>query len=193
MTWDECRDALSAYPRRVLVLATVAHVADACVEHCEADALTAVVWCLDAARRWALGETDLDEVQAAAAYAYAYAYPAAYAAAYPAYAAYAAYPAASAAYAAAFAANADATFAEAAAFAADATFAAADAASRRALVDSLGDAPTEEAEYVTTSTGHLVGATHVWLREGACGGRWHRRAQLTDRQLVDLDAQLEAV
>lgn len=170
MTHDECVAALKHYPRRVLALATVAHVADRCVERCAEESLLAVVWALDATRRWALGETEMDEVRAAA---------------YSAYSAYSDYAAAYAAYAAYAAADAFAAFA-----AADA---AADAASRRALVDSLGDAPTEEAEYVTTSTGHLVGATHVWLREGACGGRWHRRAQLTDRQLVDLDAQLEAV
>lgn len=56
--------------RPTLVLAAC-DCAEEAVRHCGEDEALAVVWAIDAARRWARGETDLDEVRAASAAAYA--------------------------------------------------------------------------------------------------------------------------
>ena len=101
--------------RRVVVLAAC-DCAELAAPYWRDDSILACVWAIDAARRWARGEAELEEVRAAAdAAAYAYA-DAAADAAYAAYAADAAYAAANAAYA-------DAA-AYAAAYAADAAYAA---------------------------------------------------------------------
>lgn len=97
--------------RRALVLAAC-DCAELAAPYWTPDTELACVWAIDAARRWARGETELDEVRAAytaASYAYAAAsYAAAAAAAAAAYAAaaYAAYTAAaSAAYTATYTAR----------------------------------------------------------------------------------------
>jgi hypothetical protein len=117
-------------PRERVVLAAC-DCAELAAPHWTPEMELACVWALDAARRWARGEADLEEVQAAADAAYA-AYAAAYAAnaAAAAYAANAAAAAAAAAYAyAAYAAYAAAAAAANAAYAAyAAAYAAADAA-----------------------------------------------------------------
>ena len=99
--------------RKQVVLAACDCAEPALVHLADDASLLACVWAIDSARRWARGETDSREVEAAAYAAYDAAYDAAaayaavaYAAAYAAdaYAAYAAYAAAAAAaaYAAAY-------------------------------------------------------------------------------------------
>jgi len=92
--------------RPTLVLAAC-DCAETAVRHCDKDEVLAAVWAIDATRRWAAGETDLEEVRAAAYAADAAAYAAADAAIYAA--AYAADAADAAAYAADAAAYAAAT------------------------------------------------------------------------------------
>jgi hypothetical protein len=84
---------------RRLLVACCAECAATTLKYCNADTITATIWCLDACDRWARGETDREEVEAARSAA-AYAADAAVnSAAYAAYAA-AAYAADAAAYAA---------------------------------------------------------------------------------------------
>jgi hypothetical protein len=128
MTYAECIAALSRHPREAVVLATVAHVAEASLTLCGDRALAACVWALDSARRWALGEAEVEECEAAyAAAAYAgavYGAATASAAAVTTHAASAAYAAHAATHAATHAAAYGATYV---------------AESRAALVASLGE------------------------------------------------------
>lgn len=132
MTRDECMAALRLHPREAVVLATVAHVQEVALTRCTDDTLASVVWALDSARRWALGEAERDECRAAAdAVYYAYATDAVY------YAAYAADAAHNVAYAA-YAATDTSVYAADAAYAAEAGAAADTAESRAKLVARLG-------------------------------------------------------
>ena len=76
--------------RREDVVLAACDCAELAADHWTEDATLACVWAIDAARRWARGEADLDEVRDAAAAASSSAYAAAYAAAYADAAAYAA-------------------------------------------------------------------------------------------------------
>ena len=51
---------------RKLVVLSAVECAELAIEFVNEDSLLAVVWCLDATRRWCEGEDNLDEVQAAA-------------------------------------------------------------------------------------------------------------------------------
>lgn len=66
MTWEECRDALSKYPRRVVVLAAVEHAWESLIRRrAQTQRSRDATWALDVARRWVVGEADEDEVRSA--------------------------------------------------------------------------------------------------------------------------------